>query len=104
MTRKHSEESPGSLHVAFQFSLTPPTQRYGSTSTIVTETSTFVFTRREAGPTQLDSMKAAGTVPTPVSEAQSPAPFSQKSFLEDLRNLIIVNDLVSTLRCLPLPY
>jgi len=51
---------------------------------------------------QLESMKLAGTVPAPVSEAAL-APFSQKSFLDHLWDFIIADDQVSTLRCLPLP-
>ncbi|KAI0282240.1 hypothetical protein BC826DRAFT_888847, partial [Russula brevipes] len=85
--------SPGSLRVGFQFSPTT------SNSTLWkhldhNHKDEYLCLHQARGWThQLDSMKTAGTVPTPVSEAQSLAPFSQKSFLEDLGDVIVANDL-----------
>jgi hypothetical protein len=106
MTRKRSEESPGSVDVSFRFSSTTSNTTLRKHLDTPQHIDEYLRLHKARGWTsQLDSMKkAAGTVPTPVSEAQSLAPFSQKSFLDHLRDFIIADDQVGTLRCLPLPY
>ncbi|KAI0278912.1 hypothetical protein BC826DRAFT_926480 [Russula brevipes] len=84
---KVCEYSPGSLRVGFQFS---PTTSNSMLRKHLDHNHKDKYLRWTH---QLDSMKTAGTVPTPVSEAQSLAPFSQKSFLEDLGDVIVANDL-----------
>jgi hypothetical protein len=105
MTRKRSKESPGSSHVSFRFSpnTSNTTLRKHLDAKHIDE---YLRLHKARGwDSQLDSMKkAASTVPTPVSEGQSVVPFSEKSFLDHLRDFIIADDQVGTLRCLPLPY
>jgi hypothetical protein len=103
MTRKRSEESPGSVTISFRFSPNTSNTTLRKHLDLKQHRDEYLRLHKERGwNSQLDSMKAAGTVPTP--EAPSLAPFSQMSFLDHLRDFIIADDQVGTLRCLPLLY
>jgi hypothetical protein len=104
MTRKQSEESPGSLQASFRFSPKTSNTTLQKHLDFDHRAEYLRLHKAKGWNSQLDSMKAASTVPTPVSEAQSLAPFSQKSLLDHLRDFIIADDQVGKLRCLPLPY
>ncbi|KAI0294506.1 hypothetical protein BC826DRAFT_1104575 [Russula brevipes] len=90
---KQSKESPGSLQVGFLYSPTTSNSMLWKHLNHNHKDEYLCLHKARGWTHQLDSLKTAGTVPTPVSEAQSLVPFSQKSFLEDLRDVIIANDL-----------